>query len=208
MLSYTTNSTISPTLVLDGRKAILFTGDTGWFTAYNGTTTSYTDAYAYRVDLKKPVELYFSKLFGLDDYEAKASAMAIFIIEPDEDNIKPFVEEISANIYNAIPNYYWQGIHNDPTIHIYNLKDGYSIEKDGLGKIYNENGYKEVQTRKGYMVYNLNEKMIKQSAKDSSGNYTEITGLFLDRPNIDHWAQYTSNGKQSPFRGKKSALWN
>ncbi len=199
-------------------------------TLANGTTTSYTDAYAYRVDLSKPVELYFSKLFGMDSYPANASAMAVFIIEPDKENINDFIEEISANIYNTIPNYYWEAIHATNDIYIYTpasesaagvgdtliKRKGYgnknttyfttdfgtyisqkfvSIEplddKNTVAYAYSDkslsekwcadpiHGTDKVGLTK--MVYNLNKKMIQETVKNS-----EITGLFLDRPNTGH----------------------
>ena len=118
-------------------------------TLANGSTVSRVSAYAYRVDLKKPVELYFSRLFGLDGYDVNASAMAVFIIEPDEDNIKEFVEEVSANIYNTIPNYYWQSINDaNATITTYNVREGH--EKDDFSTIQSKRYYDRIGTKKGY----------------------------------------------------------
>ncbi len=209
--------------------------DTTTSTLANGNSVSYTNAYAYRVDLTDTVDLYFSRLFGLDSYPTQASAMAIFVTEPDEDNIDDFIEEISANIYNTIPNYYWEAIHGTSSIKINNgsqssTRAGYGNQSsvyfttdygtyvskgmvtiknisssDHLGNVLAYKYTSQPITEKWCadpitgsdtigltkMVYTLNKKLIQETVV-KNGKNVEITGLFLDRPNINH----NSNGIQ------------
>lgn len=80
-------------------------------TTATGSTVSYKNAYAYRVELDDVVDLHFSKLFGLDSYPIKATSMAMFVIEPDPETIDDFVKDVNANIFNTIPNYYWESLY-------------------------------------------------------------------------------------------------
>lgn len=80
-------------------------------TTATGSTVSYRNAYAYKVELNDTVELYFSRLFGMDSYPVKATAMAMFVVEPDPETIDDFVKDVNANIFNTIPNYYWESLY-------------------------------------------------------------------------------------------------
>ena len=217
-----------------------------------GESTSYTDAYCYRVDLADPIDLPFTRALTslwpsgtdpLSSITVNASSMAVIVNEPTSSTVTDLIRNVNANIYNTIPNYYWEAItdygwstSNTGTITEVNSSTGKTKTKSTFG--YRNSKYftdlyssyiKDIVTvenlsddpafqqgKKNILAYDysnlpvtqkwcadpilgkdtvglkkfvyvLNKDLITTKGIDyATGQTAEITGLFLDRPNVSH----------------------
>ena len=182
-------------------------------TMADDNTGSYTNAYCYRVDLTKQVDLLFARLFGLDKYPVSVSAMALVLPtrQTKPQDLEEFIKVVNANIFNTIPNYYWETI-------VDSAKDSFSVTNKngakattGFGKRnptyfttdysdYTNNGIAKVEklttgilaySPTGEPIYGSNASNLEQLTYTLNSNLMkgftnnkEITGLYLDRPNV------------------------
>ena len=188
-------------------------------TLVNGDTASYSNAYCYRVALHEDLPMHFARFFGIDSYPVDVTAMALVLpgeeTAPEKDKIEEFIKVVNANIYNTVPNYYWETIVNQNES--FSIKNGSdTTTKYGYGyrsaKYFTTNyesyivditksetlagdyfAYKDGNdpfcadgvtgartANLTQLEYTLNSELIRKKASTSE----EITGLFLDRPNV------------------------
>ena len=83
--------------------------DSMWTAVHNSTSSSTSQQYCYRVDLEDTVTTFFARIFGVNELKVNVSAMAM-LDGTESSTIEELLPEISGNINDIIPNYYWESI--------------------------------------------------------------------------------------------------